>query len=336
MKPLVSILIPAFNAEAWIAETIKSASAQTWARREIIVVDDGSTDQTLQIARRFASKEVVVVGQENQGAAAARNHAFSLSQGDYIQWLDADDLLSPDKLASQLTAAEECQSARTLLSSPWGYFTHQPDSAQFTPTSLWHDLSPLEWLLRKLSENVHMQTATWLVSRALAEAAGPWDPRLKHDDDGEYFCRVILRSDGIRFVPEGRVFYRLSPASRVSYIGDSDTKKEAMLLSMKLHVEYIRSLEESDRVRAACLAYLQNWLLSFYPERPDIVEELEKLAEGLGGHLEAPRLRRKYALLKLLFGYRLAKRAQMVLPELKQGFLGFRDKVVHVDCRGES
>jgi len=329
MKPLVSILIPAFNAEAWIADTIKSANAQTWPRREIIVVDDGSTDQTLQLARRFASKELVVVGQENQGAAAARNHAFSLSQGDYIQWLDADDLLSPDKLASQLAAAEECQSARTLLSSGWGYFAYQNDSAEFIPTSLWQDLSPVEWLLRKLSENVHMQTATWLVSREITEAAGPWDARLKHDDDGEYFCRVILRSDGIRFVPEGRVFYRLSPSNRVSYIGRSDAKKDAMLLSMKLHVQYIRSLEESDRVRAACLAYLQNWLLHFYPERPDIVEELEKLAKGLGGHLEAPRLRRKYALLKLVFGYRFAKHAQMVLPELKQSFLTSRDKVVH-------
>ena len=141
-----------------------------------------------------------------------------------------------------------------------------------------------------------MQTATWLVSREITEAAGPWDARLKHDDDGEYFCRVILRSDGIRFVPEGKVFYRLSPSNRVSYIGRSDAKKDAMFLSMKLHVQYIRSLEESARVRAACLAYLQNWLLNFYPERPDIVEELERLAKELGGRLEVPRLRRKYAL----------------------------------------
>src|ERR1700745_2003056 len=98
MKQLVSILIPAYNAEAWIADTIKSALEQTWSRKEIIVVDDGSTDQTLAVARQFASNEVAVVTHENQGAAATRNHAFSLSQGNYIQWLDADDLLSPDKV----------------------------------------------------------------------------------------------------------------------------------------------------------------------------------------------------------------------------------------------
>src|SRR5258708_4364352 len=101
MKPLVSILIPAYNAQKWIVATIESAIAQTWGRKEIIIVDDGSTDQTLAVARRFASKDILVVTQKNQGASAARNHAFSLSQGDYIQWLDADDLLSANKIAKQ-------------------------------------------------------------------------------------------------------------------------------------------------------------------------------------------------------------------------------------------
>src|SRR5438067_11491143 len=100
MTPLVSILIPAYNAGTWIVETIRSALAQTWTRHEIIVVDDGSSDNTLTIARRFESREVSVVSQQNQGAAAARNKAYSLCQGDYIPWLDADDLLSPEKSAN--------------------------------------------------------------------------------------------------------------------------------------------------------------------------------------------------------------------------------------------
>ena len=113
MKPLVSILIPAFDAQEWIADTIKSAVGQTWPRKEIIVVDDGSRDQTLSIARQFASKEVSVVTQANQGAAAARNHAFSICQGDYIQWLDADDLLAPDKIerrSEERRVGKECRS----------------------------------------------------------------------------------------------------------------------------------------------------------------------------------------------------------------------------------
>ena len=335
VNPLVSILIPAFNAEHWIADTIRSAMGQTWQRKEIIIVDDGSSDQTLAVARQFASRDVAVIAQQNQGAAAARNHAFCLSQGDYIQWLDADDLLSPDKVAKQMAAAEECQGTRTLFSCGWGYFAYRPDLAKFTPTSLWCDLSPVEWLLRKMGENLHLQTATWLVSRGLAEAAGPWDLRLFSDDDGEYFCRIILASEGIRFVPEARVFYRMTPLSRLSYIGQSDRKKEAMLLSMRLHVRYLRSLEDSNRVRAACITYLQNWLINFYPERADIVEELQELAKELGGHLAAPRLRWKYAWIKPIFGYRFAKYAQMTLPRMRYSFLRSWDKVVYQLKRGK-
>lgn len=203
MEPLISILIPAFNAEGCIAETIESALCQTWPRKEIIIVDDGSTDQTLAVARKFAGKEVSVVSQPNQGAAAARNKAFSLCQGDYIQWLDADDLLSREKIARQMELFRSYGSRRTLVSSAWGYFFYRVNKARFRPTALWCDLSPVEWMTRKWEQNVFMQTATWLVSRELTEAAGPWDTRLLGDDDGEYFSRVVLKSDRVRFVPDG-------------------------------------------------------------------------------------------------------------------------------------
>jgi glycosyltransferase involved in cell wall biosynthesis len=329
MKPLVSILIPAYNAEAYIAETIKSAMGQTWPNKEIIVVDDGSRDQTLSVVRQFESKDLLVVSQKNQGAAAARNHAFSLSRGDYIQWLDADDLLSPDKVARQMDALKEYPSVRTLLSSEWGYFAYRSNRAEFSPSSLWADLLPVDWLLCKIRENLHMQTATWLVSRELTEAAGPWDVRLLGDDDGEYFSRVILQSEGVRFVRDAKVFYRVTPCTRLSYIGASDRKKEAQFLSMKLNVGYIRSVEDSDRVRAACVTYLQNWLINFYPERLDIVKELEKLALSLGGRLEPPRLRWKYAWIKPLFGWSQAKKAQLVLPQLRASLLRSWDKAMY-------
>ncbi len=196
MPPLVSILIPAYNAEPWISDTIQSALGQTWSNKEIIVVNDGSTDQTLSIARRFASKTVSVATQENLGASAARNRAIALSQGDYIQWLDADDLLSPDKIAKQMAAAEQSQNKRILFSSSWGYFIYRPNVTRFVPTPLWCDLSPVEWLVRKMSQNLHMTNTTWLVSRELTQAAGPWDTRLSLDDDGEYFSRVVLASAG--------------------------------------------------------------------------------------------------------------------------------------------
>jgi glycosyltransferase involved in cell wall biosynthesis len=327
MKPSVSILIPAYNAEPWIGDTIRSALAQTWPRKEIIVVDDGSTDQTLQVARQFVAKNVSVVTQENQGGSAARNKAFQICQGDYIQWLDADDLLAPEKIARQMEAWTKCPSKETLFSSAWAYFMYRPGRARFEPTSLWADLSPLEWLVRKWETNAHMNPATWLVSRKLTEAAGPWDTRLIYCEDGEYFCRVILVSDGIRFVPEARVFYRTS-ASTASYLGRSNKKMESLFLSMQLEIGYLRSLDDSKRTRAACVKFLQTWLHNFYPDRLDIVKQLEQLAATLGGQLEMPRLRWKYAWIQRLFGFEVAKRSSLFMPNLKWELIRAWDKML--------
>lgn len=328
MNRLVSILIPAYNAGEWIGDTLRSALEQTWDRKEIIVVDDGSTDRTLEIARQFESDSVHVFTQKNQGAAATRNRAFSLSKGDYIQWLDADDLLSRGKIARQMEVFEWCQNKRILVSSAWGQFLYRHHRAAFRPTPLWCDLNPVEWLLRKMGQNLHMQTATWLVSRELTEAAGPWNTQLLGDDDGEYFCRVLLQSDGVRFVPEARVYYRASGASSLSYIGRSDKKREAQWRSMELHIDYLRSLEDSPRVRAACVKYIHNWLFSFYPERPDIVEQAKRKARELGGHLDLPCLSWKYSWIEAIFGLGLAKRAQMFLPRVKWSLMSFWDKAL--------
>ena len=331
MTPLVSILIPAYNAEPWIEETISSALGQTWPRKEIIVVDDGSTDRTLSIVQKFASKTVFVVTQENQGVCAARNKAYELCQGDYIQWLDADDLLSQHKIARQMETREQSQSKRTLLSSAWGYFIFRANKARFVQTSLWSDLPPLEWMLRRWEENLHMNPATWLVSRELTDAAGPWDTRLLGGgtDDGEYFSRAILLSDGIRFVPDARVFYRVTGSSRLSYIGRSSKKMESLLLAMQLQIGHLRSFDDSERSRAACVNYIQGWLPNFYLDRPDIVKRLEQLASSLGGRLEAPRLSWKYAWIEKLFGFGAAKHADLYYNRAKSSALRVWDKIVY-------
>jgi len=334
MRPLVSILIPAYNAEQWIADTLRSAIAQTWERKEIIVVDDGSTDRTLAVARQFESEQVRVVAHEHQGAAATRNTALSLSQGEYIQYLDADDLMAPDKIARQLETLGQSSNKRTLLSGSWGEFVYRYHRTEFVPTALWCDLRPVDWLIRKMQLGVFMQTATWLVSRELAEAAGPWDTNLLGDDDGEYFCRVLLASDGVQFVPESKVYYRKSGVNCLSYIGLSDRKMEAQMCSMQLHIRYLCSLEDSPRVREACVAYLQNWLPFFHPLRPDLVKQAEELAASLGGKLYPPQLSWKAALFSSIFGRRQMKRAQAILVRIRWSLIQWWDKMLfQIDAR---
>lgn len=317
MRPLVSILVPAHNAERWLADAVLSALAQTWDRKEIIVVDDGSQDQTLSVARSFESNIVKVFTQVNQGAAAARNCALSKSRGEYIQWLDADDLLGSDKIELQLRALGDAPNPRTLLSGEWAKFLHRPNQAKFVSSGLWCDLPRTEWLMRKMEQNAYMQTATWLVSRELTEAAGPWDTRLFGDDDGEYFCRVLMASEGVRFVPGAKVYYRQPGSENLSYIGACDSKRDALWLSMKLHIGYLRSMDDGTRARAACMRYLQNWFPVFYLERPDLAELAQELAGSLGGRLETPRFSWKYAWINVLFGWRVARQTQQILPRAR-------------------
>jgi hypothetical protein len=193
---------------------------------------------------------------------------------------------------------------------------------------LWCDLSPVEWLVRKMEQNLYMQTASWLVSRESVEAAGPWDTRLLGDDDGEFFCRVLLASEGVRFVPQAKVYYRSSGASSLSYIGGSDRKRVAQMCSMQLHIAYLRSLEDSERTRAASVKYLQNWLIFFYPERMDIVAQAEQMAGDLGGQLQPPQLSWKYSWIRSIFGWPLAKRAQVMLPRIKWSLVRSWDNIL--------
>jgi glycosyltransferase involved in cell wall biosynthesis len=316
LGPLVSILIPAYNAERWIADAINCALAQTWRRKEIIVVDDGSTDRTCDIATQFSDRCVKVISQLNAGAAVARNRALSLSQGDFIQWLDADDILDPDKIAQQIAVTSEF-GARTLLSSDWGRFYYRHSKARFTSSALWGDLSPAEWLTRKLEGNLYMIIESWLVSRELTVAAGPWDESLSADDDGEYFCRVLCASDGVKHVSKARSYYRISGNGSVSSATLSETKLQSQFRSIRLHIRYLLSLENSARTRAACFAYLQRWLIHFYPEQTEICMQAAEIAETLGGHLESPLLPQKYDLIRGCFGWGPAKRAMLTLPKVR-------------------
>lgn len=126
MNSLVSILIPCYNAEPWLAETLESALQQTWKNTEIIVVDDGSSDGSLAVAKKFESNGVKVISQTNKGASAARNRALQEAQGDFIQYLDADDLLAPDKIERQMQLLDCDRNSDYIVSGAWARFTKLP------------------------------------------------------------------------------------------------------------------------------------------------------------------------------------------------------------------
>ena len=328
MNLLVSILIPAFNSEKWIRDTINSALAQTYSRTEIIIVDDGSTDNTLRIAREFESRRVKIISQSNSGASAARNKALALAQGDYIQWLDADDLLAPDKISDQIRPDNHRLDDRILLSSSYGTFYYRQNKAKFKVTKLWHDLSPIDWLLTKFTDNVWMHPATWLVSRRLSELAGPWDEMLSFDDDGEFFCRVVAVSNGVKFVPEAKCFYRVGNIDSLSW-RRNDKALDSLFLSTTLCIDHLLALENTERTKNACLTLLQHSFGFFPPEGRHLIDKSNALARSLGGNILLPKESQLFFLTRHVIGWRWAEYLKTTLWKIEISICKNWDKYLY-------
>ncbi|BAZ03596.1 glycosyltransferase family 2 protein [Calothrix sp. NIES-3974] len=311
MKPLVSILIPCYNAENWLVQTLESALNQTWKNIEIILVDDGSTDNSLAIAKRFDSHYVKVISQTNQGASAARNRAFSESQGDFIQYLDADDLLAADKIERQIHLLSSTASD-FIASGEWGRFYICPNDATFTPEAVWQDMSPVDWLISSWQGGGMMHPAAWLIPRVIAQKAGPWNEDLSLNDDGEYFCRAILVSKGVKFCHGAKVYYRSGLAGSLSSL-TSIAARKSEYESLKLCTEYLLAVENSPRTRRVCANVFQNFVYSTYPDAPDLVQKAQVNVRSLGGYDLKPKGSTIFNFLSSIVGWKLAKQMQKII-----------------------
>lgn len=321
MKALVSILIPCYNAEPWLAETLESALQQTWKNIEIIVVDDGSIDGSLKVARKFESRNVKVISQTNQGASAARNKALQEAQGDFIQYLDADDLLAPDKIEHQIQLLNCDRNSDYITSAAWARFYKHPSEALFIPQPLWLDMSPVEWLVCAWEGHGMMHPAAWLVPRNIADKAGLWNESLSLNDDGEYFCRVLLASQGIKFSSEAKSYYRSGNSNSLS--GSKSPKAwESAFLALELVTNNLLLTENSPRTRHACATVFQRFIYEVYPDLPELRKKAEDRVISLGGSDLSPLGGKLYLNISRFIGWKLAKR-------LQKGILSFRYSQVH-------
>ena len=310
MRPLVSILIPCHNAAPWLAEALTSALAQTWPEKEIILVDDGSTDDSLSIARSYETKGVRVVAQTNRGASAARNRALQEARGDFIQFLDADDLLAIDKISLQLHLAETAGQDHVFCAT-WSRFTTSIADADFTPQPLCADFRPVDWVTTKFERNAMMHPAAWLVPRALVEKAGPWDESLSLDDDGEYFTRIVLASHGVRFCHGGLSYYRSGQSGSLSQ-SKSEQAWAAAFCSLELAVSHLLKAEDSPRTRHACATVLQRYIYEAYPRAIACRSSANRQITTLGGSELQPDGGPRFQLARHVLGWRLAKRLQHI------------------------
>jgi glycosyltransferase involved in cell wall biosynthesis len=311
MKPLVSILIPCYNSAPWLAETLDSALAQTWTHTEIIVINDGSTDDSPEIVRRYRDRGVIMIDQPNRGQSAAFNRGMAAARGDFLEFLDADDLLAPDKIERQVEFALACE-PEAMISGCWARFVGDPASADFPPNPLWHDpLPPVEWLLRCWRGNLMMHGAAWLVPGSLARRFGGWNEELSLINDFEYFSRLILQAPAVRFCPQARTYYRSEIAGSLSRQRSPRAWLSAFT-SITLGVDRLLGLADSPSVRDACACVFRQFYFDAYPQVPELRAQAEARVLALGGVLGRPAGGPVFRLMSAVIGWRAAKRLQLL------------------------
>lgn len=304
---LVSIVIPCHNAARWLAATLESAFAQSWRNIEVILVDDGSTDGSAGIAAGYEARGLRIFRQENRGASAARNAGLRAAKGEFIQFLDADDLLARDKIERQVTRLSSARDT-CIASGAWGRFRDSPDEAAFALHPNWRDLSGIEFQQLAMEEGWMMHPAAWLAPRRLVDAAGPWDESLSLNDDGEYFARVMLAAEGIVFCGGARSYYRSGIAGG-SLSGRTDGRSlDSLFRSVELTIQHLRKADGSARTIAACANAWKGVAFAVYPGLPELSREAEARSEALGGSSRPFQAGGRFQLASRVFGWRIAKR----------------------------
>ncbi len=307
--PLVSILIPCYNSSPWLAETLESAIAQTYQSKEIIVVDDGSKDDSLLIARRYERSNIKVIAQRNEGQSAAENRALQEAQGDFVQYLDADDLLAHNKIQKQMVLFED-GNLDYVATGEWSRFYRSPDDAMFIPQLLWADFDPIDWLLCAWENHLMMHGAAWLIPRQIADRAGKWTEELSLINDFDYFSRILLASKGIKFCWGAKTYYRSGNSSLSG--SKSYSAWKSAFRSLELGTSNLLKREDSERTRHVCATVFQRFVYEVYPAAPDLLEAAQTRAQQLGGSDLKPSGGPTFKLLSDVVGWRKAKQLQTV------------------------
>lgn len=235
--PLVSICMPVYNGARFLSYTIDNILAQSYCNIELIIVDDGSTDDSYNIAREYIDKcenvKVRVFSQLNRGAFAARNRALKESTGEYIMFMDCDDLISHHKIQQQIDILREYD-PYAIVSCEWDIFYSNIKEAAFPNRCIYKNYyNPIDMLIEMLNKGEMMLISCWMMSRELIKRVGFWDCRFTINDDGVYFAKVLASASKVIFCPNARVYYRRGHTSLSTCDIFSETKLTALFESYK-------------------------------------------------------------------------------------------------------
>lgn len=199
-QPLVTIGIPCFNAGRWIESCVRSALDQTWRRKEVIVVDDGSSDESLDILRGFGG-EITLVRTEHRGSNHARNEVLRQAGGEWVQYLDADDYLRPEKISKQFAEAAEGE-VDAIYSPVW--IENATDGArEASVIDPQYDIY-MQWLSWQMP-----QTGGCLWRKSALDSLKGWNEAMPCCQEHELYMRALKACVRFLFAPTPNAVYRI-------------------------------------------------------------------------------------------------------------------------------
>ncbi|TQI71542.1 glycosyl transferase family 2 [Gramella sp. Hel_I_59] len=276
-NPIISVIIPVYNREHLIGETLDSVLEQTYTNWECIIVDDGSNDNTAYVVRSYVERDdrfkfFLRPEDRKKGASPSRNYGLENAKGVYIQFLDSDDLLHCSKFEEQLKVLIK-EPALSIATCKWGSFR---DPARLNVKHEYYSYQnfkdSLELLYGFGRKNEYFPPIVYLVPKEVIDKAGYWDETIvkNPNDDGEYFTRVMLNSANIFFCDTTEVYYRAGDESRLSLL-DEEQKIRSVIESWKM---INSNLSKYPKIR---MMYVGNGIENIYnticDSRPDLIEE---------------------------------------------------------------
>jgi glycosyltransferase involved in cell wall biosynthesis len=309
----VSIIIPLYNSEAYIAQTIDSCLAQTHDNIEIIVVENGSTDQGYQIVKSIDDTRLSVFQIPTPNAAAARNYGYHKATGTYIIFLDADDVMASNKIELQLKALS-AKPEGWIASCAWAKFKTNTKEAIIKPQKVWNIQNPIDWCLQSWMGEGMMIPGCWLIPKPIIDKVGLWDERLSLHDDGEFMCRVLLASKGNVFVENTVVYYRQQDNS-LSRDHTSKKAAESALLVYKSYLQQILKFQDSKLTRRALARNFSRFVYEYYPAHAQLIKEAYHEINELG--VKPPLVGSpSFKLIQRIVGFKLAMRLTSIKRNL--------------------
>jgi len=310
---LVSFCIPAYNAEPFIRFTLESIVSQTYSDIEIIIIDDHSTDQTINIINNIEDQRISLHTANGKGAAAARNQALALAKGKYIIFFDADDWIPSTYLETQL---DTIIAENEVVVCKWGRFVNNDiTTLNIDKHQIKRDLTFKEWILGYWGNNTTMTCpGRVLIPKKLINLSGNWDGSLSLNDDFQFFSQIFSNCSMIRFNNSSTFYYRSGVSGLSSQKGQ--LAYASLYKSISFGVNLALDQYPNDKlIKKACANLMRNFVYETYPDQPDLIEEANAKIVLLGGADSEFPAGGKTKIFVKFFGWRLLKKMKFYLDK---------------------